>query len=115
MCSITIDVQYYVYSSAIHLYNYIVKVHFSSKQPGYLYILCLYPTRINQNPDKATSVKLQQSGTKVAASDVLHGEAHGITQHSLASSSSPAVSQAYNEQADVYVWSVMMVYLFRNT
>ena len=48
-------------------------------------------TRINQNPNKATSIKLQQSG----ASDVLHGDTHDISQHSLASSSSPAVSQAH--------------------
>lgn len=62
-----------------------------------VHLTCLYPTRINQNPDKATSVKLHvhHSGTKVTASDVLHGEAHGSTQHSLASSSSPSVSQAY--------------------
>lgn len=60
-----------------------------------VHLTCLNPTRINQNPDKATSVKLHQSGTKETASDVLHGEACGSTQHSLASSSSPSVSQAY--------------------
>ena len=115
MCSVTIAFMYVVLCIVVQLISITILSKYIFPQNNHviiLYILCLYPTRINQNPDKATSVKLQQSGTKVAASDVLHGEAHGITQHSLASSSSPAVSQAYNEQADVYVWSVMMVYLF---
>ncbi|XP_078373827.1 uncharacterized protein LOC144657354 [Oculina patagonica] len=56
---------------------------------------------INQNPDKARE-KLQQSGTNVA-SDVLHGNTQGISQQSLASSSSPSpapVQSRYQKTLD---------------
>ena len=91
--------------TVLHIYNasdlyievYIAKVHnYSLETANLTCTSCdFYPKRINQNPNKATSIKLQQSETKVAATDVTHGDAHGITQHLLASSSSPAVSQAY--------------------
>ena len=78
---------------ASDLCNYIAKVHHYSLEIAKLTCTSyeFHCTRINQNPNKATSIKLQQSG----ASDVLHGDTHDISQHSLASSSSPAVSQAH--------------------
>ena len=78
---------------ASDLCNYIAKVHHYSLIITKLTCTSyeFHCTRINQNPNKATSIKLQQSG----ASDVLHGDTRDISQDSLASSSSPAVSQAH--------------------
>ena len=39
----------------------------------------------------------------MAAIDVLHGDTQGVSQHSLASTSSPAVSQAYTMYKQMYI------------